>query len=656
MSSDIEMDSICKQMQEKALNATKCSLAIRSWDHNYLNTSHKFNQILKHENNECLEMLSSLIQNEYKGKRIEKMVVDEDKSDLITELNDNIFDKIGNYLDEALGLKQKEADLVLATVGADNKTSVNSCTTSSWNRHIIRAKRGVNCKLLSAKVVERSQMRFKDKIDNSNHPFVPIIKEKANSIRPLAILPEKTELGFDSYSHPYEVEIEKFEPKEHFLQIEIPEFPKPLSETPFKYITTIEDLIELCKDLKTCDVIAVDLEHHSYRTFQGFTCLMQISTKTCDYVIDTIELRSELNLLNEVFTCASILKVFHGADMDVVWLQRDFGIYIVNLFDTFHASKLLDFSHLSLSFLLKHYCNLEADKQFQLADWRIRPLTPELLKYAREDTHYLIFIYTQMKNQLIAAGNNEKNLLKAVFERSKNVCLKKYEKPLHNSESYRSLLKKCKVNFNSRQMFALKELYDWRDRMARNEDESTGYVLPNHMLLHMAEVLPREQQGILASCNPVPPLVKQQLNEIHLIILKARDRPITKSDEKVTKQSNIDRFANRVIDLDEQIDSKHDKFAADSDINTKPLIEQFEDKEFCELQESANEEPLKKCSQFIDFFNNKTQPIRCKTVENISSSFISQFERYNLTIGRQNDIKPEENGKIADKVMKKLKK
>lgn len=59
--------------------------------------------------------------------------------------------------------------------------------------------------------------------------------------------------------------------------------------------------------------------------------------------------------------------------------------------------------------------------------------------------------------------------------------------------------------------------------MARVEDESLGYVLPNHMLLHIADVLPREQQGIIACCNPIPPLVKQQLNELHLMILKARE-------------------------------------------------------------------------------------------------------------------------------------
>lgn len=30
--------------------------------------------------------------------------------------------------------------------------------------------------------------------------------------------------------------------------------------------------------------------------------------------------------------------------------------------------------------------------------------------------------------------------------------------------------------FDNRQMYALKHLYGWRDRIAREEDESTGYA------------------------------------------------------------------------------------------------------------------------------------------------------------------------------------
>lgn len=40
---------------------------------------------------------------------------------------------------------------------------------------------------------------------------------------------------------------------------------------------------------------------------------------------------------------------------------------------------------------------LQADKRLQLADWRIRPLTPEMETYARADTHSLLYIHNQLK-------------------------------------------------------------------------------------------------------------------------------------------------------------------------------------------------------------------------------------------------------------------
>ena len=42
----------------------------------------------------------------------------------------------------------------------------------------------------------------------------------------------------------------------------------------------IEDLKTVVEELKLTSEIAVDLEHHSYRSYLGITCLMQVNTST----------------------------------------------------------------------------------------------------------------------------------------------------------------------------------------------------------------------------------------------------------------------------------------------------------------------------------------------------------------------------------------
>lgn len=110
----------------------------------------------------------------------------------------------------------------------------------------------------------------------------------------------------------------------------------------------------MLEKLKVASEIAVDLEHHDYRSFGGFVCLVQISTRDEDFVVDTLSLREELIVLNEVFTDPNIVKVFHGAESDITWLQRDFNLYVVNLFDTYHASVELGECAASSSRIVPH--------------------------------------------------------------------------------------------------------------------------------------------------------------------------------------------------------------------------------------------------------------------------------------------------------------
>ena len=61
--------------------------------------------------------------------------------------------------------------------------------------------------------------------------------------------------------------------------------------------------------LKNATEIAVDLEHHSYRSYSGFLCLLQLSDRIEDWIVDLLALREEVEALNEVFTDPNIVKV-----------------------------------------------------------------------------------------------------------------------------------------------------------------------------------------------------------------------------------------------------------------------------------------------------------------------------------------------------------
>ncbi|XP_022370095.1 exosome component 10 isoform X3 [Enhydra lutris kenyoni] len=479
----------------------------------------------------------------------------EDKFDLLVDTNDVILERVGILLDEASGVNKNQQPILPAGL------QVPKTIVSSWNRkagEYSKKTKSETFRLLHAKNIVRPQLKFREKIDNSNTPFLPKIFIKPNAQKPLpqALSKERRErpqdrpedldvppaladfihqqrtqqVEQDMFAHPYQYELDHFTPPDSVLQKPQPQLYRPVAETPCHFVSSLDELVELNEKLLTCQEFAVDLEHHSYRSFLGLTCLMQISTRAEDFIVDTLELRSDMYILNESLTDPAVVKVFHGADSDIEWLQKDFGLYVVNMFDTHQAARLLNLGRHSLDHLLKLYCGVESNKQYQLADWRIRPLPEEMLHYARDDTHYLLYIYDKMRLELWEQGNEQPAQLQVVWQRSRDICLKKFVKPIFTDESYLELYRKQKKHLNTQQLTAFQLLFAWRDKTARREDESYGYVLPNHMMLKVAEELPKEPQGIIACCNPVPPLVRQQLNEIHLLIQQAREMPLLKSE------------------------------------------------------------------------------------------------------------------------------
>ncbi|KAL9230759.1 hypothetical protein vseg_006070 [Gypsophila vaccaria] len=301
--------------------------------------------------------------------------------------------------------------------------------------------------------------------------------------------------------------------------------PGPLESTTFTYIDSLDGLHVLRSKLGLVDEFAVDLEANSYRSFQGITCLMQISTRNEDFVVDTLKLYHSIgHYLGRHFLDPTKRKVMHGAGNDILWLQRDFGIHVCNLFDTMQASRVLKLDRNSLQHLLMYFCGVLANKQYQTSDWRVRPLPRDMLHYAREDTHYLLYIYDKMRSRLVSGSGlyDFDDPLLEVYTRSYDICKVMYQKPMFTEDSYKNMFGLDDAGLNSNQIELVAKLFKWRDKLAREKDESTGYIMPNKLLLEISQKMPKSKSELLsvfdAHHHKNHPYLEQNISELLTII------------------------------------------------------------------------------------------------------------------------------------------
>lgn len=287
----------------------------------------------------------------------------------------------------------------------------------------------------------------------------------------------------------------------------------------------------MLQELKKAKEIAVDLEHHDMHSYIGLVSLMQISTREKDWIVDPLKpWRENLQCLNEVFTDPDIIKVFHGSNMDIKWLQRDLGLYVVGLFDTFYAANALNFPGKSLKYLLERFANFKAQKKYQMADWRVRPLPAELVEYARSDTHYLLYIYDQLRNLLLEASTPGENLIEAVLEGSKREALQVYERPVYDVEyglgsgGWFKQVTQRSTKFDGPQLAVYKAVHYWRDQKAREWDEGEQSILTLAQLYGIAETMPTTVPALYNALRPISKLVATNSKELISVINKAKSQ------------------------------------------------------------------------------------------------------------------------------------
>ncbi|XP_047084408.1 uncharacterized protein LOC124695625 [Lolium rigidum] len=382
--------------------------------------------------------------------------------------------------------------------------------------------------------IPRPQDVYHIVVDNTNKPFEHPLLEKS----PDAGAPARP-------THP----LEKL-PVEQLFDRRVPQSPplKPpeLSDTPFTFVQDRKTLNKLVRKLKNATEFAVNVEYNHFRSFQGLTCLMQISTRTEDFIVDTLKLRKYLGeRLREAFQDPTKKKVMYGTTRDIMWLQRDFGIYICNLFDIGQASRILQMGHVSLKHLLLSFCGVIAKKRCQRADWRQRPLPDRMTKCAREVTHYLLYIYDLMRLRLMNESSGENDLLLEVCKCSNEICLQLYEKEPPTDKSYLHIHGLKENELSARQLAVLAGLYQWRDSVARIEDESTAYILPSKTLLEIAKQIPVTARRFKRTVEAKNKFLDHHLGHVITIIRNA----VTNSDsfENIAEQLKKERLEELMV-------------------------------------------------------------------------------------------------------------
>lgn len=319
---------------------------------------------------------------------------------------------------------------------------------------------------------------------------------------------------------------------------------------PYTVIENKDDLERLATKLAGEASVAIDTEADSLHNYEGKVCLIQISTRDNNYIVDVLKLPG-LEPLRPVLADSKIEKVLHGADYDVRMLAKCYDLEILNLFDTMVAAQLLGLKTLGLAALLNDNFSVNLDKSFQKADWSRRPLSPAMLSYAAVDTAYLLGL-----RDILCLKLEEKGRLQWARE--------EFHLLSQNRSCPRPPLSALDVKgariLSSRQLAILQVVLELRDEKARQSDKPPFKVFGNDIMIGIATAMPKGLESLRTVPGLTRNLVERYGTELLEAVKKGNNIPIEqcprfertertrKSEEEIQRFDRLKKISSRLAE------------------------------------------------------------------------------------------------------------
>jgi ribonuclease D len=253
-------------------------------------------------------------------------------------------------------------------------------------------------------------------------------------------------------------------------------------------IERASEFTELLERLRSELLVAVDTEAASFHRHLDRVYLLQLSSRTETWLVDPLAVIG-LPGFGALLGDPGIEFVFHDADYDLRLLGHEFGFRAARLFDTRVAAQFLNEPGIGLAALLEKYFGARLDKQFQRADWSLRPISPAMLEYAATDTRYLPGLRDELRQQLVGRGR-----LSWVEEECELLTRVRWPEP--EAPEIQALGVKGARALSPRALALFRELFVWRSHLAEELDRAAFRVLGNEAMFALAEQPPADLAGL----------------------------------------------------------------------------------------------------------------------------------------------------------------
>ncbi len=252
-------------------------------------------------------------------------------------------------------------------------------------------------------------------------------------------------------------------------------------------ITTVEQLRAYSDAVASgSGPVGLDAERASGYKYSARAYLVQVRREGAGVALIDPTFVDDLSILNEAIAGAE--WILHAATQDLACLA-EVGMRPSSLFDTEVAARLLGREKVSLAGLVASELGMNLAKGHGSADWSIRPLTADQLRYAALDVEPLVELRDILAADLQARGRWD-------IAQQEFTHLLSFTPKERGADQWRRL--SGMHTLKSPQQWAIaRELWWARDEIAQTIDVAPGRILPDSAIVAAVKAEPKSARELL---------------------------------------------------------------------------------------------------------------------------------------------------------------